>query len=144
MWSAYILQTGAVLVFVEVVMLPEAQQVVEVVEQTARVFLSKLLLLKSSQVEWQLAPPPCQHQHYQTCVQAAHILLRLDNKQQILNASITVMYCWGDEGKEKCKVNICSLTYILKMSGTVQGGVIAVLVTTNKSLKKTKVQSCLG
>lgn len=48
MWSAYILQTGAVFVFVEVVMLPEAQQVVEVVEQAAGVFLSILLLLKSS------------------------------------------------------------------------------------------------
>lgn len=46
--SAYILQTGAILVFVEVVVLPEAQQVVEVVEQAAWVFLSILFLLKSS------------------------------------------------------------------------------------------------
>lgn len=40
----YILQTGAVFVLVEVVALPEAQQVVEVIKQAARIFLSVLLL----------------------------------------------------------------------------------------------------
>lgn len=65
---AHILQAGAVLVFVEVVVLPEAQQVVEVVEQAAGVFLCIFLLSQSTQVERQLAPPPCQHQNHQTGV----------------------------------------------------------------------------
>ncbi len=75
-WSrAHVLQAGAVLVLVEVVVLPEAQQVVEVVEQAAGVFLGIFLLLQSAQIERQLTPPPRQHQNHQTGVQTAHVLL---------------------------------------------------------------------
>lgn len=48
----HILQAGAVLVFVEVVMLPKTQQVVEVVEEAAWVFLRVFLFPQVVQVEW--------------------------------------------------------------------------------------------
>ena len=64
------------LVLVEVVTLPEAQQVVEVVEQAAGVFLGVLLLPQCVQVEGQLGPPPGQHQDDQTGVETAHVLLQ--------------------------------------------------------------------
>lgn len=41
-WDTHILQAGAVLVLVQVMLLPKAQQVVEVVEQEAGVFLAVL------------------------------------------------------------------------------------------------------
>lgn len=75
--DTHVLQTGAVLVLVEVVALPEAQQVVEVVEQAARVFLSVLLLPQGVETEGQFVLPPGQHQHHQAGVQTAHILLTL-------------------------------------------------------------------
>lgn len=49
--DTHVFQAGAVLVFVEVVMLPKTQQVVEVVEQAARIFLSIFLLPQGVQVE---------------------------------------------------------------------------------------------
>ena len=71
----HVLQAGAVLVLVEVVALPEAQQVVEVVEQAAGVLLCVLLLAQGVQVEGQLGPPPGQHQDDQAGVETAHVLL---------------------------------------------------------------------
>lgn len=62
--DTHVLQTGAVLVLVEVVALPEAQQVVEVVEQAAGVLLCMLLLSQGLEIEGQLAPPPGQHQDH--------------------------------------------------------------------------------
>jgi hypothetical protein len=75
--DTHVLQTGAVLVLVEVVALPKAQQVVEVVEQAAGVFLCVLLLSQGVEVEGQLTPSPGQHQYHQAGVQTAHILLTL-------------------------------------------------------------------
>ena len=73
--GTHVLQAGAVLVLVEVVALPEAQQVVEVVEQAAGVLLGVLLLAQGVQVEGQLGPPPGQHQDDQAGVETAHVLL---------------------------------------------------------------------
>lgn len=55
--------------------LPETQQVVEVVEQTAGVLLSILLLPQGIEIEGQFGLPPGQHQDDQAGVQTAHILL---------------------------------------------------------------------
>lgn len=79
MAAAHILQTGAVLVLVEVVSLPETKQVVEVVQQTAWVLLSVLLLPESIEVEGQFGLSSGQHQDHQAGVQTADILLQ--NKQ---------------------------------------------------------------
>lgn len=74
--ATHILQTGAVLVLVEVVTLPEAQQVVEVVEQAARVLLGVLLLPQGVEVEGQLGLSPGQHQDHQAGVQTTDVLLQ--------------------------------------------------------------------
>lgn len=57
--GTHVLQAGAVLVLVQVVLLPEAQQVVEVVEEEARVLLAVLHALQQPQVERQPLFPPC-------------------------------------------------------------------------------------
>lgn len=75
MAAAHILQTGAVLVLVEVVSLPEAKQVVEVVQQTAGVLLSILLLPEGIEVEGQFSLSSGQHQDHQAGVQTADVLL---------------------------------------------------------------------
>lgn len=74
--ATHILQTGAVLVLVEVVTLPEAQQVVEVVEQAARVLLGVLLLPQGVEVEGQLGLSSGQHQDHQAGVQTTDVLLQ--------------------------------------------------------------------
>lgn len=74
--ATHVLQTGAVLVLVEVVTLPEAQQVVEVVEQAARVLLGVLLLPQGVEVEGQLGLSSGQHQDHQAGVQTANVLLQ--------------------------------------------------------------------
>lgn len=55
--------------------LPETKQVVEVVEQTAWVLLSVLLLPESVEVEGQFSLSSGQHQDHQTGVQTADVLL---------------------------------------------------------------------
>lgn len=80
LWNAeatHILQTGAVLVLVEVVALPEAQQVVKVVEQAARVLLGVLLLPQGVEVEGQFGLSSGQHQDHQAGVQTAHVFLEI-------------------------------------------------------------------
>lgn len=72
----HILQTGAVLVLVEVVALPEAQQVVKVVEQAARVLLGVLLLPQGVEVEGQFGLSSGQHQDHQAGVQTTDVLLQ--------------------------------------------------------------------
>lgn len=82
-WSrAHILQAGAVLVLVEVVVLPKAQQVVEVVEQAAGIFLCVFLLPQGVQVKRELASPPGQHQNHQAGVKTTHILLGKQPEKQ--------------------------------------------------------------
>lgn len=74
--ATHILQTGAVLVLVEVVALPEAQQVVKVVEQAARVLLGVLLLPQGVEVEGQFGLSSGQHQDHQAGVQTTDVLLQ--------------------------------------------------------------------
>lgn len=76
--ATHVLQTGAVFVLVEVVALPETQQVVEVVEQAAWVLLGVLLLPQGVEVEGQFGLSSGQHQDHQTGVQTAHVLLQGD------------------------------------------------------------------
>ena len=78
----HILQTGAVLVLVEVVALPEAQQVVEVIEQAAGVLLSIFLLSEGIEVEGKLSPPSGQHQDHQAGIETADILLGQDSEDR--------------------------------------------------------------
>lgn len=72
----HILQAGAVLVLVQVMLLPEAQQVVEVVEQEAGVFLAVLHALQQPQVQGQPLFPAGQHQNHEAGVEAADVLLQ--------------------------------------------------------------------
>lgn len=74
--GTHVLQAGAVLVLVQVVLLPEAQQVVEVVEQEAGVLLAVLHPLQQPQVEGQPLFPSGQHQDHQAGVEAADVLLQ--------------------------------------------------------------------
>lgn len=73
--GTHVLQAGAVLVFVQVMLLPKAQQVVEVVEQEARVLLAVLHPLQQPQVQRQPLFPARQHQDHQAGVEAADVLL---------------------------------------------------------------------
>lgn len=68
MWAPapYVLQTCAVFVLVEVVQLPEAQQVVKVVQQAAGVFLIVLLLPQGVEIEGQFSLSSGQQQDHQT------------------------------------------------------------------------------
>lgn len=66
--QTHIFQAGAVLVLVEVMLLPEAQQVVKVIEDAARILLCVLLLPQRVQVEWQLSFAPSQHQDHKAGV----------------------------------------------------------------------------
>lgn len=68
MTETHILQTGTVFVLVEVVALPEAQQVMKVVEQAAWILVGVLLLSQGVQIERQLSLSPGQHQDHQTGV----------------------------------------------------------------------------
>lgn len=74
-WDTHIFQAGAVLILVQVMLLPKAQQVVEVVEQEAGVFLAVLHPLQQPQVQGQPLFPSGQHQDHQAGVQAADVLL---------------------------------------------------------------------
>jgi len=55
--------------------LPKAQQVVEVVEEAAWIFLCVFLLPQGVQVKRELASPPGQHQNHQAGVKTTHVLL---------------------------------------------------------------------
>lgn len=74
--GTHVLQAGAVLVLVQVVLLPEAQQVVEVVEQEAGVLLAVLHPLQQPQVQGQPLFPSGQHQDHQAGVEATDVLLQ--------------------------------------------------------------------
>lgn len=75
-WGPHVLQAGAVLVLVQVMLLPEAQQVVEVVEQEAGVLLAVLHPLQQPQVQGQPLFPSGQHQDHEAGVEAADVLLQ--------------------------------------------------------------------
>lgn len=57
-------------------LLPEAQQVVEIVEQEAGVFLAVLHALQQPQVQGQPLFPAGQHQNHEAGVEAADVLLQ--------------------------------------------------------------------
>lgn len=111
--NTHILQTGAVLVLVEVVTLPEAQQVVEVVEQAARVLLGVLLLPQGVEVERQLGLSFGQHQDHQTGVQAADVLLQ---GQQVWNeVGVEVGEKPQRNGNRTC-VSVCTLMMLMSLN----------------------------
>lgn len=74
--GTYVLQAGAVLILMQVMLLPEAQQVMEVVEQETGIFLAVLHPLQQPQVQGQPLFPSGQHQDHQAGIEAADVLLQ--------------------------------------------------------------------
>lgn len=96
--DTHVLQAGAVLVLVQVMLLPKAQQAVEVVEQEARVLLAVLHALEQPQVQGQPLFPPGQHQDHEAGVEAADVLLQGQRQQAGCRAAASGCHWAGRRG----------------------------------------------
>ncbi len=100
----YLLQRAAVFVLMQIVVLPEVEQIAEVFHEgrwtgRASCHAYRVVGIVESQwmeVAWHLSPPVSEHQEDQCCIEAADVFLSNDgNNWSLLCNGIYIIQCSG-------------------------------------------------